>query len=48
MISIACNQIVMTSGGTIGDSAPVDVQGQEAGEKAISYIQGDDPRDRRT
>ena len=40
MISIACNQIVMTSGGTIGDSAPVDVQGQEAGEKAISYIQG--------
>ena len=23
MISIACNQIVMTSGGTIGDSAPV-------------------------
>ena len=40
MISIACNQIVMTSGGTIGDSAPVDIQGQEAGEKAISYIQG--------
>ena len=40
MISIACNQIVMTSGGTIGDSAPVNVQGQEVGEKAISYIQG--------
>ena len=40
MISIACNQIVMTSGGTIGDSAPVDMQGQEVGEKAISYIQG--------
>ncbi|RKU20370.1 hypothetical protein C6503_06150 [Candidatus Poribacteria bacterium] len=40
MISIACNQIVMTSGGTLGDSAPVDMQGQEAGEKAISYIQG--------
>ena len=40
MISIACNQIVMTSGGTIGDSAPVDIQGQEVGEKAISYIQG--------
>ena len=40
MISIACNQIVMTSGGTIGDSAPVDIQGQEAGEKALSYIQG--------
>ncbi len=40
MISIACNQIVMTSGGTIGDSAPVNVQGEEVGEKAISYIQG--------
>ena len=40
MISIACNQIVMTSGGTIGDSAPVNIQGQEVGEKAISYIQG--------
>ena len=40
MISIACNQIVMTSGGTIGDSAPVNVQGQEVGEKAVSYIQG--------
>ncbi len=40
MISIACNQIVMTSGGTIGDSAPVNMQGQEVGEKAISYIQG--------
>ena len=40
MISIACNQIVMTSGGTIGDSAPVNIQGQEVGEKAVSYIQG--------
>ena len=40
MISIACNQIVMTSGGTIGDSAPVNMQGEEVGEKAISYIQG--------
>lgn len=40
MISIACNQIVMTSGGTIGDSAPVNIQGEEVGEKAISYIQG--------
>ena len=38
MISIACNQIVMTSGGTIGDSAPVSIQGEEAGEKALSYI----------
>ncbi len=38
MISIACNQIVMTSGGTIGDSAPVSIQGEEAGEKALSYV----------
>ncbi len=38
MISAACTQIAMTSGGTIGDSAPVDIQGNEAGEKAISYI----------
>ena len=38
MISIACDQIVMTSGGTIGDSAPVSIQGEEAGEKAVSYI----------
>ena len=40
MISIACDQIVMTSGGTIGDSAPVSIQGEEAGEKAVSYIRG--------
>ena len=40
MISIACNQIAMTSGGTIGDSAPVTIQGDEVGEKAVSYIQG--------
>ncbi len=38
MISIACDQIVMTSGGTIGDSAPVSMQGEEAGEKALSYV----------
>ena len=48
MISIACNQIVMTSGGTIGDSAPVNIQGQEVGEKAISYIQGTIRADGRT
>ena len=40
MISAACDQIVMTSGATIGDSAPVDVQGNEAGEKIVSYIRG--------
>ena len=38
MISAACDQIVMTSGATIGDTAPVDTQGNEAGEKAVSYI----------
>ncbi|RKU08216.1 hypothetical protein C6501_16835 [Candidatus Poribacteria bacterium] len=40
MISAACDQIVMTSGATIGDSAPVDAQGNEASEKAVSYIRG--------
>lgn len=40
MICAACDQIVMTSGATIGDTAPVDTQGNEAGEKAISYIRG--------
>jgi len=30
----------MTSGATIGDSAPVDAQGNEANEKAVSYIRG--------
>ena len=38
MISSACDQIVMTSGATIGDSAPVDAQGNEANEKAVTYI----------
>ena len=38
LISLACDQIVMTSGGTIGDVAPVTIQGQELGEKAVSYI----------
>ncbi len=40
MISSACNQIVMTSGATIGDSEPVDAQGNEVGEKIVSYIRG--------
>ena len=38
LISLACDQIVMTSGGTIGDAAPVTIQGDELGEKAVSYI----------
>ena len=46
MISIACNQIVMTSGGTIGDSAPVNIQGQEVGEKSGLLHSRDDSRNR--
>ncbi len=38
LISLACDQIVMSSGGTIGDAAPVTIQGDELGEKAVSYI----------
>lgn len=40
MISAACTQIVMTSGATIGDSAPVDSRGNEASEKIVSYVRG--------
>ncbi len=40
MISLACDQIVMRGGGTIGDSAPVSLQGKEAGEKIVSYVRG--------
>ena len=40
MISLACDQIVIRRGGTIGDAAPVSIQGQEAGEKAVSYVRG--------
>lgn len=38
MIASACDQIVMSSGATIGDSAPVDAQGKEAPEKIVTYI----------
>jgi membrane-bound serine protease (ClpP class) len=40
MISLSCDQIVMRHGGTIGDSAPVTIQGDELNEKAVSYIRG--------
>ncbi len=40
LISLACDQIVITSGGTIGDAAPVTIQGEALGEKAVSYIRG--------
>ena len=39
MISSACDQIVMTPGATIGDSAPVDAQGNEANEKGSNIYQ---------
>ena len=40
MISTACDQIVMTSGATIGDSQPVDSRGVEASEKIVSDLRG--------
>ena len=40
MISLSCDQIVMRPGGTIGDAAPVTIQGEELGEKIVSYIRG--------
>ncbi len=40
MISLSCDQIVMRHGGAIGDSAPVSIQGEELGEKMVSYIRG--------
>ena len=40
MISTACDQIVMTSGATIGDSQPVDARGIEAPEKIVSDLRG--------
>jgi membrane-bound serine protease (ClpP class) len=38
MIAISCDQIVMRSGGTLGDAAPVYMGGQEAPEKVVSVI----------
>jgi len=39
MISIACDQIVMTRDGRIGDAAPViGITGQEASPKAVSFV----------
>jgi membrane-bound serine protease (ClpP class) len=38
MISLACDQLVMNPGGSIGDAAPVSIQGQEAGEKIVSPV----------
>ncbi len=38
MIATACDQIVMSSGATIGDSQPVDASGRKAPEKIISDL----------
>lgn len=38
MISTACDQIVMSSGATIGDSQPIDASGNEAPEKIVSDL----------
>lgn len=38
LISLACDTIVMSSGGTIGATTVVDVQSNKAGEKAQSYM----------
>ncbi len=44
MISLSCDQIVMASGGTIGDSAPVSMGGDGVkeieSEKVLTYIRG--------
>ena len=40
IIAIACDQIVMHSGSMMGATAPVQITGQEAGEKAVSAVSG--------
>ena len=38
LISLSCEKIVMTSGGTIGAATAVDMSGQKGSEKVISYM----------
>ncbi len=38
LISLSCEKIYMTGGGTIGAATAVDMQGQKASEKVISYM----------
>jgi membrane-bound serine protease (ClpP class) len=40
IIALACDQIAMAPGATIGDAAPVSASGEELGEKAIAYVRG--------
>ena len=38
LISLACDEIIMTSGATIGAATAVDLKGNKASEKVISYM----------
>ena len=38
LIALACDRIVMTSGGTIGAATAVNLEGKKASEKVISYM----------
>ena len=38
LISLSCEKIVMTSGGTIGAATAVDMSGKKGSEKVISYM----------
>ena len=38
LISLSCEKIVMTSGGTIGAATAVDISGEKGTEKVISYM----------
>ncbi len=38
LISLSCEQIMMTGGGTIGAATAVDMSGEKASEKVISYM----------
>lgn len=40
IISLSCDQMVMSPSGSIGDAAPVNAGGKELGEKAVSYVRG--------
>lgn len=40
IIAIACDQIVMSSGSMMGATAPVDITGKKADEKAVSAVSG--------
>jgi membrane-bound serine protease (ClpP class) len=53
LISLSCEKIYMTGGGTIGAATAVDMQGKKASEKVISYMREEmastaEKRDRNT